>query len=170
MRWQTIRRMAASVEMGFVKSLVPPNTAQSDLINERLLAFLREGELAVTWAFLLHDEFKRVVWEMAHPSGVNPKSQGELSDAIQGIVGWLPSDIPEAAPHRVGERHREVAEMIMKDGSRNTEHARGLLDAVNHSRFVAHEVSAGWAQQKRAMIESLKKQKRVSLADDTDWT
>jgi hypothetical protein len=31
---------------------------QPDLINERLLAFLHEGEHAVTWAFLLHDEFK----------------------------------------------------------------------------------------------------------------
>ena len=140
---------------------------QSDLINEKLLAFLREGEHAVTWAFLLHDEFKRVVWEMANPPGVSPKSQGELADAIQGIVGWLPSDILEAAPHRAGERPREVAEMIMTDGSRNTEHARDLLDAVHHARFVAHEARAGWTQQKRAMIEALKKQKQNSSNDAT---
>lgn len=137
---------------------------QPDLINERLLAFLREGEHAVTWAFLLHDEFKRVVWEMAHPPGVSPNLQRELADAIQGIVGWLPSDIPEAAPRSAGQRHREVAEMIMKKGSRNTEHARNLLDAVNHARFAAHEASAGWTQQKRAMIESLKKRAKPTDA------
>jgi hypothetical protein len=117
---------------------------------------------AVTWAFLLHDEFKRVVWEMAHPPGISPKSQDELEDAIQGIVGWLPGDIPEAAPRRASKQHRETAEMIMKSGSRNTAEARELLDAVNHVRSVAQEASAGWTQEKRAMIEALKKQKRDS--------
>jgi len=140
---------------------------QPDLINERLLAFFREGEHAVTWAFLLHDEFKRVVWEMAHPAGVGPKLQGELANVIQGIVGWLPGDIPEAAPHRAAEQHRETAEMIMKSGGRNTESAKELLDAANRVRFVAHEASAGWTQQKRAMIESLKKQKRALPSDAT---
>ena len=75
---------------------------QPDLINERVLAFFREGEHAAIWAFLLRGEFKRVVWEMAHPPGINPKSQDELADAIHGIVGWLPADIAEAAPHRGG--------------------------------------------------------------------
>lgn len=100
---------------------------QPDLINERLLAFLREGEHAVTWAFLLHDEFKRVVWEMAHPPGLSPAVQGELADAVERLVGWLPNDIPEAAPHRADDQHREVAEMIMKHGSRNT----GAAEAGN---------------------------------------
>lgn len=131
---------------------------QSDLINERLLAFLREGEHAITWAFLLHDEFKKVVWEMAHPTGVTPELQRDLAEGICGIVGWLPTDIPEAAPHQAAECYREAAEMIMKHGSRDTSHARDLLDAGNHLQFVARESSAGWTQQKRAMIEALKKQ------------
>ena len=46
---------------------------QPDLINERVVAFFREGEHAATWAFLLHIEFKRVVWEMAHPPGNKPE-------------------------------------------------------------------------------------------------
>jgi hypothetical protein len=133
---------------------------QPDLINERVLAFLREGEHAVIWAFLLHDEFKRVVWEMAHPSGISPNLQDELEDAIEGIVGWLPEEIAEAAPHRAGKRHRETAEMIMKSGGRNTAEARALLAAVNHARSVAHEVSSDWTRQKRAMIEALKSQRR----------
>ena len=140
---------------------------QPDLINERVLAFFRGGEHAVTWAFLLHDEFKRVVWEVAHPPGISPKSQDELEDAIHGIVGWLPRDIAEAAPHRANKQYRETAEMIMKDGGRNTTEGRELLDAVNHVRFVAHETRAGWTQRKRAMIEALKKQKRDSPADAT---
>ena len=117
---------------------------QPDLINERLLAFLREGELAVAWAFLLHDEFKRVVWEVAHPPGVSSEVQGELADTIHGIVGWLPSDIPEAFPHKAAEQYRKVAEMILKSGSRDTDHSRDLLDAVNRVRSDAYEANAGW--------------------------
>lgn len=140
---------------------------QSDLLNERLLAFLREGEHAVTWAFLVHDEFKRVIWEMAHPVGVSSGLQVEFADAIQGIIGWLPEDMPEAAPYKAGEQYRDVDSMILKDGSRNTAHARELLDAVSHARAAAHEASWGWTQQKRAMIEALKKQKRPLSNDAT---
>ena len=135
---------------------------QPDLLNERVLAFLREGEHAVTWAFLLHDEFKRVVWEMAHPPGISPKSQDELADAIHGIVGWLPANIVEAVPQRAGKQYRETTEMIMKSGGRNTAEAKELLAAVNHVRSVAPEVSSDWSRQKRAMIEALKRQKRAS--------
>ena len=131
------------------------------------MAFFREGEHAATWAFLLHSEFKRVVWEMAHPPGISPKSQDELEDAIHGIVGWLPADIAEAAPHKAGKQHRETAEMIMKSGSRNTAEARELLAAVNDVRSVAHEVSSDWSRQKRAMIEALKRQNWDSHADAT---
>jgi hypothetical protein len=140
---------------------------QPDLINERLLAFLHEGEHAITWAFLLHDEFKRVVWEVAHPPGVSPDVQGKLADAIRDIVGWLPSDILEAAPHEAAVRYREVADMILKSGSLNTKHSRDLLDAVNQLRSAAYEANAGWTQEKRAMIEALKRQKRGSSTDTT---
>lgn len=140
---------------------------QRDPINERLLAFLRQGEHAVTWAFLLHDEFKRVVWEVAHPPGVDPSVQRELEDAIHGIIGWLPSDIPKAAPHKAAAQDREVANMLLKSGNRNTKHSRDLLDAVDQLRSAAHEADAGWTQKKRAMIEALKRQKRGSSTDTT---
>ncbi|HXT69932.1 MAG TPA: hypothetical protein VN700_09265 [Vicinamibacterales bacterium] len=137
---------------------------QPQQINEKVLAFLRDGsEHAIAWAFLLHDEFKRVVWELAHPRGVSPSQQIEIADSLRGIIGWLPSDLPEAQPLRAAEQYREVAAMVLKDGSRNTPHARELLDAVNHVRATAHDAAAGWTAHKRAMIEALKKQKRMGL-------
>lgn len=135
---------------------------QQDLINERLLAFLRECEHTVPWAFLLHSEFKRVLWQVAHPQGVASNIQEEMAEVIQGIVGWLPSDIAEAAPHDAARRHREAAEMILKGGSRDTQHASDLLDAVKHLRSTAHQAEADWTKRKRALIESLKEQKRDS--------
>jgi hypothetical protein len=135
---------------------------QSDLLNERLLAFLREGEHTVIWAILLHSEFKRIVWEMAHPTGLNPELQRELADCIRDIVGWLPDDIPEAAPLKASQQYCDVAAMILKAGSRNTAHAKDLLETVSEARSAAHDASWGWTQQKRAMIEALKKQKNAS--------
>ena len=140
----------------------------SDLPNDCLLLdFLRESEHAATWAYLLHHEFKRVVWEVAHPSGVSAKLQGELADAIRGIVGWLPDDLPEAAPYKAGERYRDAAAMILKAGRRSTTHAKELLDAVSQVRVAADEASWSWTQQKRAMIEALKKQRQLSANDTT---
>lgn len=126
-------------------------------INERLLDFLREGEVAVAWAFLVHDEFKRVVWEVAHPGRGSQALQKEFADAVLGIVGWLPSDVPEAAPQKANERHREVLELIEGHGTRSTPEARELLDAFNRARVAAHDASAGWKQEKRAMIDVLKR-------------
>jgi len=140
---------------------------QSDLLNERLLGFLREGEHAVTWAFLLHDEFKRVIWEMAHPVGISSEFQVEFADAIHGIVGWIPKSMPEATSYEANEQFLDVISMILKNGTRNTTHAKELLDAVNHARVVACEASWGWTQQKRAMIEALKKKKRPVPDDAT---
>jgi len=73
---------------------------QPEQINEKVLAFLRDGsEHAVAWAFLLHDKFKRVVWDIAHPRDLDPTLQAEFERAIHGAIGWLPNDLPEAAPH-----------------------------------------------------------------------
>ncbi len=134
---------------------------QADLINDRVLEFLHEGAHSVIWAYLLHDEFKRVVWEILHPPGLSLKVQDDLAEAICGIIGWLPTDIPEAAPHRAAKQYREVAEMILKSGGRDTPQFRDLLAAVNRFRFTASEAKLGWVQQKRAMIDALKKTKLI---------
>ena len=133
---------------------------QPNLINERLLAFLSEGEHAVTWAFLIHSEFKRVVWEISHPQHVAPQTQLELAEAIRGIVDWLPSDIPEAAPDHAAQHYRDVAEMILKAGNPDTPHSRNLLEAVENLRIAADQADTGWARHKRTMIEALKEQNR----------
>ena len=102
---------------------------------------------------------------MAHPSGVSAKLQGELADAIRGIVGWPPDDLSEAVPYKAGERYHDAAAMILRAGSRSTTHAKELLDGVNQARVAADEASWGWIQQKRAMIEALKKQRQFSAND-----
>ena len=57
--------------------------------------------------------------------------------------------------------------MILKDGSRDTQHARDLLETVKQLRSAAHQAEADWTQHKRAMIESLKEQKRASWTGPT---
>lgn len=140
---------------------------QRDLISDRLLAFLRQGEHAVTWAFLLHEEFMRVIWEITHPPDVAPTTQLELAEAIRGIVGWLPSDIPEAAPHKAAQQYRARAEMILKAGDRDTPLAKDLLEATRQVRVAANQAAANWTQEKRAKIEDLKQKKRGLSRDTT---
>lgn len=138
---------------------------QQGLLNEKVVAFMREGERAVIWAFVLHEEFKRVIWELSHPADVGPEIRDQLAEVFEGMVGWLPRDIPEAAPVEAARRHREIAEMILKAGNRSDQHSKDLLEAANQFRAVAHGASANWSQQKRAMIDTLKRQHRL-LADE----
>lgn len=129
---------------------------QKTLINNRLLGFLREGTSTVPWAFLVHSEFKRVLWELVHPNTVPHGLQAALADEIRQIVGWLPSGIPEAAPHEAAQRYREVVALILKDGRGDTAEAKDLMEAVAQLRFAASEAETGWASSKRKMIDSLK--------------
>ena len=117
---------------------------QKDLINERLLAFLKEGERTIPWAFLVHYEFRRVLWELACPQSLPPDLQEELTAILRQVIGWLPSDIIEAYDHHAARRHREVAEMILKHSSGDTPEATDLLAAAEQLRSAAHQAEAEW--------------------------
>ena len=129
---------------------------QETLLDDRLLGFLREGTNTAPWAFLVHSEFKRVLWELAHPQTIPLGLQGELADGIRHIVGWLPGDIPEASAHDAALRYREVAAMILKDDRRDTPEGKELMAAVAQLRLAANEAQTEWSRCKRAMIDCLK--------------
>lgn len=137
---------------------------QASLIDDRLTGFLADASKTVPWAFLVHEEFKRVVWEVSHPMDLPIDFQAQIAAGVRDVVGWLPTDIVEAAPSKAALRYREVAELILSDGRRDTKEATALLDAVENLRTVAHESKAGWTAQKRAMIDSLKKASRDTPA------
>jgi hypothetical protein len=135
---------------------------QQKLIDDRLIGFLSECTNTIPWAFLVHSEFKRVLWEFVHPEGLTPNIQDEMADGIRKIIGWLPTDVPDAAPLEAAIRCREVAEMILKDGGRDTQGARDLLSSVKQLSLAAREYANGWAYCKRTMIDSLKAERKRS--------
>jgi hypothetical protein len=140
---------------------------QPDLISDKLLGFLREANQTVTWAFLVHSEFKRVLWELAHPAGLPAEKQTELTDLLADLIGWWPdaSDLPEAAPHRAERSFREAWEVISRDQAHDTPRGKELMQAVRDLQSAANQAADGWAKQKRAMIESLKQRKPISFPD-----
>jgi hypothetical protein len=138
---------------------------QPELINDKLLGFLREATQTVAWAFLIHSEFKRVLWEFAHPPTFPPEKQTELVDLLRGIIGWLPNGLPEAAPHNALQQFREAMGRICRDGSQDTPHAKELLDAARDYLTVANQAAVGWAKPKRAMIDALKQRQSIPVSN-----
>jgi hypothetical protein len=135
---------------------------QRDLINERLLGFMREGEHAVHWAFLVHAEFQRVIWEMTHPAGLTLSLQTELAGSLRELIGWLPDGIAEAAPHDADIRYSEVMAMIPIE-NRSSPEAEKLIDAVETYRSTARKADQDWRAYKRSLLEALKTSRLQSL-------
>jgi hypothetical protein len=133
---------------------------QASVLDNRLTGFIAGPSRKVPWAFLVHSEFKRVLWELSHPVDLPVDLQEQIAAGIRDVIGWLPTGIPEAAPYYAAHRFREVGEMILKAGRRDTQEAQALLDAVEKLRTAADQSSTGWTAHKRTMIESLKEAAR----------
>ena len=142
---------------------------QPDLMSDKLLGFLREANQTVTWAFLVHSEFKRVLWELAHPTAFPAERQAELTALLGDTIGWWPdaNDLPEAAPHNAARSFQEVTELMSREQAYDTPHGKELMHAAEDLQSTANRAADGWARQKRAMIESLKDQKPISWPEVT---
>lgn len=134
---------------------------QDALIDERLGGFFRESSKTIPWAFLVHSEFKRVIWEFIHSYSSNSVPVEGLIEDMRQIIGWLPNEIPEAAPFNAYRRYLEIANMILADGSRETPEAKNLLSLAKDFRSTADQSAADWSNYKRSMIVSLKRANKV---------
>ncbi|HJP59031.1 MAG TPA: hypothetical protein VJ865_03505 [Gemmatimonadaceae bacterium] len=134
---------------------------QSDILNHKLLGFISKTDMTFTWAFLVHDEFSRLAFEIAHPSGMPAALQSEFAEAARELIGWLPSDTVQSHQRDATTRYLEVAEMILRDGSRNSPHAIELLKAVEELKEKADAAVVGWTSTKRKMIRCLKEGRRM---------
>lgn len=135
---------------------------QESLVK-RLAGFLADASRTVPWAFLVHSEFKRVLWEISHPVDLPAQCREEMADSIRDLIGWLPSNIAEAAPGRAERRYREVSDMISADGQQDSPEAKALLSAAKKFRSQSHRSSTAWTEYKRTLIISLKKAAQNNL-------
>jgi len=136
---------------------------QESLVDKRLVGFLADASRTVPWAFLVHSEFKRVLWEISHPVDLPAQCREEMADSIRDLIGWLPSNIAEAAPGRAERRYREVSDMISADGQQDSPEAKALLSAAKKFRSQSHRSSTAWTEYKRTLIISLKKAAQNNL-------
>jgi hypothetical protein len=130
---------------------------QKGLVNTCLLEFIRHAATTVPWSFLVHEEFKRVLWEIVSPKNVPSDLQEKVVEGFRHIVGWLPSGIIEAYPSYAAKQYQEVANMVLTSPRRDTQEAKNLLALGEEFRSMAHQTESDWTGFKRALIEALKK-------------
>lgn len=134
---------------------------QSDVLNHKLLGFVSKTELTFPWVFLVHDEFTRLAFEIAHPPGLPVGLQDEFATNARELIGWLPTDTVESHQRHAATKHREVAEMIVRAGNPDSPHAIALLKAVQELKQTADAAVLGWTSTKRAMIRCLKEGRSI---------
>jgi len=173
--WQECRELLpdAVVEELLTDPVFEPNCAllrrcrngvyhyQSDVLNHKLVGFVSKTEMTFPWAFLVHDEFCRLAFEIAHPPGLPIGLQDQFASSVRELIGWLPTDTVESHQRDAGSKYREVAEMILRDGSRDSPHAIELLEAVEELKDKADAAVIGWTSTKRAIIRCLKEGRSI---------
>lgn len=133
-----------------------------EIMDKRASDFLRDSEITFPWAQLVHQEFKRVVWDVTHPAGIEIELQNEIAEAIGHLLGWMPSDIAEARFHRGTEKCLEYTQKVLAAGSRDTPHGQALLAAVEDLRSETGRARLNVARTRRLVIDCLKERRSIT--------
>jgi hypothetical protein len=137
---------------------------QPSLIDRRLTDFLSEGEGAVYWVQLLHEEFCRFYWELIARAPIPPALAAELRDAMVGIVGWIPDDISHARIESLRERARSAVKALEETGDFSSPAARDLLGAAQQGTEVAVQTEQRLQALKASLLGRIVEQERRKQA------
>lgn len=130
---------------------------QPELIDKRLADFLTEGESAVQWTHLLHQEFCRYYWELIERVPVPQALRDELRDSVLGIVGWIPNEIPAARIESLRRNAQRAVALLREDPDVSSGAARDLLEAAQHSREVAASTEQRFETLRSRMLEQIRR-------------
>lgn len=112
---------------------------QHRLIEPKLGDFLSEGESAVYWVHLLHEQFCRYYWALVESPDVPEPLHSEIRDSVIGIVGWIPNDFAEAQIESLRVTARQTVSMLREAGDFTSPAARDLLESTRQADDIAAE-------------------------------
>lgn len=127
---------------------------QPSLIDSRLLDLLRESDATYFWAYLLHGELLRYLWNWIHrfPEDFHAESRGYVLD----LIGWLPNDVWEERLREAKALRHRVRRMLSESGDTSSPAALDLIEAANQLDQRSQEGTEGFAEWRRRMIAFVK--------------
>jgi len=129
---------------------------QPRMLDSRLTEFLEEGEGAVYWSHLIHEEFCRFYWELFASPPIPASLLPEFRETMIGIVGWIPDTIPAARVESLRQTGREAIAMLREAEDLTSSAAQGVLEAARQSEAVAGDTELRMRAWKQKMIVRIK--------------
>lgn len=129
---------------------------QPRLIEHRLGDFLSEGEGAVYWVHLLHEQFCRYYWELVERPDISAPLHSEIRDSVIGIVGWIPNDFAEAQIESLRATARKTSSMLREAGDFTSPAAQDLLEWTRQADDLAAETERKVEARRAQLLERIK--------------
>lgn len=107
---------------------------QKCLYDQRMLDFMKPGWESLLWASALHIEFKRYLWGWPDTLIGTTEQKDELRASVREIVGWLPTDIPQAWAAELEKLVQEAESMLEADGDRLSPAGEELREAIRSTK------------------------------------
>lgn len=111
---------------------------QENIVDERFLELLNKTEY-VYWTDVLHEAFCGYLWNRLNPTIGTIEQRRDIRDSLAAIVGWLPTDLPQAKAILM----REQIEEVRNSQTADSQAAKDLLQALTHAVKVSEEAVAG---------------------------
>jgi len=105
------------------------------LVFDQRFTDLLENSKCYYWAWSLHYEFKRFLWEWPKLHLVTEEQVSKTQTLFQKMIGWFPSDVVPALKHSLVETINQ-AELALKTGPSDTSEATELVMAINSAKNV----------------------------------
>lgn len=127
---------------------------QPSLLDSRLLGLLRESDATYFWAYLLHGEFLRYLWNWIHrfPEQFHAEFRGYFFD----LIGWLPTDTWEGRQREAKALRHTVRRMLSESGDTSSQAALELIEAARQLEQRSQEGAEGFARWRDEMIAFVK--------------
>jgi hypothetical protein len=128
---------------------------QSNLVDDRFVQFLEQGQAAMLWVYFLHGEFKRYLWELLRNINVSETMRRKVRASVRSLIGWIPVDAVEYHTDSLRKRSERAIKMLEKAGDLSSPAAVNLLSASYHALDVATEGERKYAEWKSKLLKDI---------------
>lgn len=115
---------------------------QPTLLDERLVAWKKEGPDFGIWVFALYLEFQRFLWEWPDRLSGSKQQKLEMRNTLENVIGWMPEEIIPAYNRSLQEMCEEAVTMVRTAGDAESEAAKDLLSWVTDTQRMITNSSA----------------------------
>ena len=119
-----------------------------------MLGFLKESDATYFWAYLLHCEFLRYLWDWIHrfPEEVHATFREHFLD----LIGWFPTDACEERQREAKAFRHKVRRMLSQSGDTSSQAALDVIEAARKLEQHSQEGAEGFAKWRDEMIAFVK--------------